>query len=160
VALDAGAQSPLDGALPPSPPPPPPPQDAGSSCAPPAQYNGAAEGKIDATIPLLGPMKMPVECVVKFTVQGSKATGTIQVMDPVTKKPWSYAPKPFTFESNVNCNQMTGPLKGNIVALGMQIAFSGSVEGTWDGATFTGKWSGGANAGVTAKGGGTWTAKP
>jgi hypothetical protein len=109
-------------------------------------------------------MEMPVECQVQFSIQNSggalKAAGTIQVIDPVTKKPWSYAPTPFTFEADVNCKEMTGPLTGTIDALGLKIVFSGNVEGAWDGATFTGKWSGGSDSGLSAKGGGTWSAKP
>ena len=107
---------------------------------------------------------MPVECQVNFTVQGSgsalKAVGTVQVIDPQTKKPWVYAPKPFTFTADIKCSKLTGPLKGNISALGMQVAFNGGIEGTWDGATFKGKWNGSATTAVTAKGGGPWNAKP
>lgn len=159
-----GGFEPPDSQAPPAAPPTTPPPAKGPSCAPSGQFTGTAAGNIDANIPLLGPQKMPVQCDVKFAVQGSgsalKAVGTVQVIDPKTQKPWVYAPKPFTFNANVNCNKLTGPLKGNIAALGMNVAFTGSIEGTWDGSTFKGKWNGGAVSAVTAQGGGTWNAKP
>jgi hypothetical protein len=161
-----GGPAPPDYQAPPAPAPttPPPPAQPGANCAPVGSYSGAATGSVDANIPLLGPQKMPVECQVKFTVQGSgstlKAVGTVQVIDPQTKKPWVYAPKPFTFTADVKCTRMAGPLKGNISALGLQVAFDGSMAGTWDGAAFKGMWNGSANTGVTAKGFGPWNAKP
>lgn len=159
---DGGGTAP-DSQAPPTTPPTTPPPAQGPSCAPSGQYNGTAVGSIDANIPLLGKQKMPVQCDVKFAVQGSgsaqKAVGTVQVIDPKTQKPWVYAPKPFTFNADVKCNKLTGPLKGNIAALGMNVAFTGSIEGTWDGSTFKGKWTGGAVSAVTAQGGGTWNAK-